>query len=58
MQHEETEECGLFSSFWALYHKAVELTGVNSVAVTIPYMCLLFPLGQYYDSSAVAYVLL
>ena len=57
MQHEETEEC-VFSSFGALYHKAVELTGVNSVAVTIPYMCLLFPLGQYYDSSAVAYVLL
>ena len=58
MQHEETEECGLFSSFWALYHKAVELTGVNSAAVTIPYMCLLFALGQYNAFAAVVYVLL
>ena len=57
MQHEETEEC-VFSSFGALYHKAVELTGVNSAAVTIPYMCLLFALGQYNAFAAVVYVLL
>ena len=57
MQHEETEEC-VFSSFGALFHKAVELTGVNSVAVTIPYMCLLFALGQYNAFAAVVYVLL
>lgn len=45
-----------FSIFWALYHIPVELTCVNSVAVIIPYLCLLLALGYYYAFAAVVYM--